>query len=184
MSVTRIIHATNRSLSMNLEEFSRQLAANRDISPESLDERLQDECIALLANLERLLEELGVTSEAGKQVEVIEYAKEMLVEILEFLSERFGNEAVALEITRVCELRDMAKDVQTLVGKGFFSRMFGAKNASLELKQQAYRQLGEEFAVVFRALLAVIDGNFRTQLFTNEWRASCRVFVDDFRRQW
>ncbi len=169
---------------MNLDEFSRQLAVNRDISPESQDERLQDECIALLAILERLLETLGKHAAAARQVDVIEAAKEMLVETLEFLTNRFGTESVALEISRVCELRDMAKDVQTLVGQGFFSRLFGAKNASQELKQQAYRQLGEEFAVVFRALLAVIDGNFRTHPHMNEWRVSCRVFVDEFRRQW
>lgn len=169
---------------MNLEEFSRQLAVNRDISPQSQDQRLADECIALLAILERLLESLGTQAAAGKQVEVIESAKEMLVEMLEFLTSHFGTEAVALEIARVCELRDMAKDVQTLVGQSFFSRLFGAKSASQELKQQAYRQLGEEFAVVFRSLLAVVDGNFRTHPQTNEWRASCRVFIDDFRRQW
>lgn len=169
---------------MNLEEFGRQLAVNRDVSPQSHDERLQDECVALLAVLERLLEQLGQQAAASRQVDVIEAAKEMLVELLEFLTNRFGTESVALEISRVCELRDMAKDVQTLVGQSFFSRLFGAKNASQELKMQAYRQLGEEFATVFRALLGVIDGNFRTHALQNDWRSSCRVFVDDFRRHW
>ena len=169
---------------MDLQEFSRQLTVSRDESPESQDVRLQDECVVLLAQLERLLEKVGEASQNTRHREAIEAAKEILVEMLEFLSARFGAEAVALEIARVCELRDMAKDVQTLVGQGFFSRLFGSKQASQELKLQAYRQLGEEFAVVYRALLALIDGNFRLQTFANDWRSSCRVFLDDFRRQW
>ena len=98
--------------------------------------------------------------------------------------QHFGNDSVAPALGRVCELRDMARDIQSLVGRSFWSRLFGGDHQHDELRQQAYRQLGEEFAVAYRELLSVIDGNFEMHETTNEWRASCRVFVDDFRRRW
>ena len=169
---------------MNLDEFSKQLAGYRESSLETRDVRLHDDCIVLLSELAHLLDRLDREAKSARLSGAIDVAKDILVEMLEFDAHHFGNDSVAPVLGRVCELRDMARDIQSLVGRSFWSRLFGGDHQHDELRQQAYRQLGEEFAVGYRELLSVIDGNFEMHETTNEWRASCRVFVDDFRRRW
>ncbi len=169
---------------MNLDEFSRQLAGYRDSSLDARDARLHDDCIVLLGELVSRLDQLDRETKATRLSGAIDIAKDLLVEVLEFDASHFGNDAVAPQLGRVCELRDMARDVQSLVGRSFWRRMFGGNQQHEELRHQAYRQLGEEFAVAYRELLSVIDGNFESHENANEWRASSRIFVDDFRRHW
>ena len=169
---------------MNLNEFSKQLAGYRDGSPEARDVRLYDECIVLLSELVRLLDRLDRETKSKRLSGAIDVAKDVLIALLDFDTRQFGNDVVAHLLGRICELRDMARDVQSLVGRSFWSRIFGSNDQHDELRQQAYRQLGEEFAVLYRELLSIIDGNFESQEKANEWRSSSRIFVDDFRRHW
>ena len=169
---------------MNFDEFSKQLACYRDSSVVARDARLHDDCIVLLGELVRLLDQLDRETKSTRLSGAIDVAKDVLVELLEFDANHFGNDAVAPQLGRICELRDMARDIQSLVGRSFWSRMFGRNNQHDELRHQAYRQPGEEFAIAYRELLSIIDGNFESHENANDWRASCRVFVDDFRRHW
>lgn len=169
---------------MNLDEFGKQLAGYRSHGVDSQDERLHDDCIRLLSRIEGLLENMEVRPSAKHRFETLESGKEMLVEIFDFVTGHFGTDSVAQELPRVCELRDMVHDVQSIVRPSLLSKLFGAKNNSEDLRQQAYRQVGDEFSQVYRNLLAIAESHFNSNERANEWRVSCRVFIDDFRRRW
>lgn len=170
---------------MNLSEFSNQLADYRSgSSQETPDERLQDDCIRLLSGLDQLLNQFGDESTLKHRIHAIQIGKAILVELIEFVTFRFGTEILTADMPRVQELRDMVREVQSLIHPSLLSRVFGAKEAPEELRRQAYQQVGGEFAHVFRDILSIVDRNFREHDKANEWRSGCQVFIGDFRQRW
>lgn len=170
---------------MNLAEFSNQLAGYRSGGRQELpDAQLHDDCVRLLSRLELLLNSLSEEPTPKHRYRALETGKAILIELLEFLTEHFGPEVVAQELPRICELRDLARDVQSLIRPGLLSKLLGSKESPEELRTQAYRHVGSEFSQVIRNLLAIVDGNFQEHETANDWRGSCRVFIEDFRRRW
>jgi len=169
---------------MNLQQFRQQLEDFRNDSAEACDARLETECIQLLGRLEVRIEQISGRSHAGDLTSALESGKEMLVDLLEFITQRFGSEAVARDLPRICELRDTVRDIQTLITRGFWKKLFRMHSSNEELIQQAYRQVGAEFAELFRDLLSGIDGHFHASATAAEWKSSCRILIDDFRQHW
>ena len=169
---------------MNIQEFSRQLEGFREESPQSHDGQLEDDCILILGRLESFLEKMSGRGRLDDMNHSLEVGKAMLVALLDFVTQRFGSDSVARDLSRICELRDTIRDLQGLVSRAFWTGLFRTRSTHEELRQQAYRQVGLEFAEVFRDLLSVVDGHFASSQRRLDWQSSCRILIDEFRQQW
>ncbi|MHC4875852.1 MAG: hypothetical protein ACYTGL_05090 [Planctomycetota bacterium] len=169
---------------MDLQEFGRRLSGYRQEPTDAQDALLMSDCVLLLGQLERKLGVLERQSAAEDMTAALETGKEMLVEILEFVTQHCGTEAVSRDLSRVCDLRDTLRDMKNLISRSFWASLFRVRSTHEDLRQQAYRQLGHEFAEVFRDLLSVLDGHFNSSANVSEWQSSCRILIEDFRRRW
>ena len=169
---------------MDLREFSRQLEGHRRDSRESDDAALRNDCIHLLGRIECHVDQFSAKIASHDLYGQLETLKVMLVEILDFIRQRFGNDATAACVPRICELRDTVNDLQQLVSRGFWSTLLRRKATPDQLQLQACRQAGSEFADLFQELLSVIDEQFHAPERAAEWRSSYRVLIEEFRERW
>jgi hypothetical protein len=114
---------------MDLQEFSKHLDGHRSDSSELRDGQLENDCIQLLGQLEAMVERLpSANANDVELIQSLETAKEMLVIVLDFVTQRFGHDTVAPNLGRVCELRDSAKDLQQMLKPGFWNSLLPKKS--------------------------------------------------------
>lgn len=169
---------------MDLQKFGEQLDGFRTADPAVRDQRLEHDCLLLLGRMQLLLEKIAARSSLNDMKGVIETGKELLVELLEFVTERFGDKAVASDLTKICELRDSMRDLQRLMGRTFWAGLFRTESTHNEHRIQSYCQIGLDFADVLKDLMSVVDGHFNSPKKTAEWQSSSRVLIEDFRHRW
>ena len=169
---------------MDLQKFSEQLDGYRTADPAVRDQRLEHACLRLLSQMQQQLEKIGVKSSQDDMKGTIEAGKALLVELLEFVTLRFGDKAVASDLTKICELRDSMRDLQSLIGRTFWANLFRVESSHNDYRLQLYRQIGLDFADVLKDLMSVIDGHFNSPKKTTEWQSSSRVLIEDFRQRW
>jgi hypothetical protein len=169
---------------MDLQEFGKKLEAYRLESPEVRDARLQEECQTLMALLDSLASNIREPLNASRLSDCLESCKEILVEMLDFLTEQFGNAIVEPDLHRICELRDTVRDLQSMATRGFWGRLFYAHSSHDDLRHQATRQVCIEFCNLYRSLLAKVDDRYEELEARNNWRGQCRAFLEDFRGRW
>jgi hypothetical protein len=169
---------------MDLQKFGEQLDGFRTADPAVRDQRLEHDCLLLLSRMQMLIEKIATKSSLNDMKGVIEAGKELLVELLEFVTVRFGDKAVASDLTRICELRDSMRDLQRLMGRTFWAGLFRTVSTHNEHRIQSYRQIGLDFADVLKDLMSVVDGHFNSPKKTAEWQSSSRVLIEDFRQRW
>lgn len=169
---------------MDLQKFGEQLEGFRTADPRIRDQRLEKDCLILLSRMQVLLERLAVQSSQEDISGTIEAGKVLLVELLEFLTARFGDKAVAGDLTRICQLRDSMKELQRLLGRTFWAGLFRIESTHNEHRLQAYCQIGLDFADVLKDLLSVADGHFNSPVKRAEWQSGSRALIEDFRQHW
>ena len=169
---------------MDLQKFGERLEGFRTADPVIRDQRLEHDCLLLLSRMQLLLEKVAARSAQSDISGTIEAGKELLVELLEFVTVRFGDKAVASDLTRICELRDSMKELQRLLGRTFWAGLFRVESSHNEHRIQAYRQIGLDFADVLKDLMSVVDGHFNSPKKTTEWQSSSRALIEDFRQSW
>ena len=169
---------------MDLQEFGRKLETYRLESPEVRDGRLQEDCQSLMTLLHSLLPKLREPMKSSQLPDCLECCKEMLVEMLDFLTSHYGNSIVEPQLHKICELRDSVRDLQSIATRGFWGRLFYANSSHDDLRRQATRQISIRFLNMYRSLLAHMDENFHADDARNEWRSQCREFLEDFRQRW
>lgn len=169
---------------MDLQKFGEQLDGFRSAVPEVRDQRLESDCLLLLGRLQLLLEKLERKSSQDDTNGTVEVGKELLVELLEFVTVRFGDKAVASDLARICELRDSMRELQRLLGRTFWAKLFRVESSHNDLRIQSYRQIGLDFADVLKDLLSVVDGHFNSRQKAAEWQSSSRSLIEDFRQRW
>lgn len=169
---------------MNLEKFGKQLDGFRTADPRVRDQRLESDCLTLLSRMQLMLEKLEQKSSMNDTNGSIEAGKVLLVELLEFVTVRFGDNAVAADLSKVCELRDSMRELQRLIGRTFWAKLFRVESSHNEMRIQAYRQIGLDFADVLKELMSVVDGHFNSPQKTAEWQSSSRALIEDFRQRW
>jgi hypothetical protein len=169
---------------MDLQEFGRKLETYRLESPEVRDARLQEDCQSLIKTLDSLLPNLREPMKSSRLSDCLECCKEILVEMLDFLTSHYGNSIVEPQLHKICELRDTVRDLQSMATRGFWGRLFYANSSHDDLRRQATRQVSIDFVNVYRSLLAQVDEQFHTVEIRNEWRSECRAFLEDFRQRW
>lgn len=169
---------------MDLQKFSEQLDGYRTADPAVRDQRLEHDCLILLSRLQLLLERVAAKSSQDDMKATIEAGKALLVELLEFVIVRFGDKAVASDLTKICELRDSMRDLQRMIGRTFWANLFRVESSHNDHRLQLYRQIGLDFANVLKDLMSVVDGHFNSPQKTADWQSSSRVFIEDFRQRW
>ena len=169
---------------MDLKKFSEQLDGFRTADPVVRDQRLETDCLNLLSRLQLLLEKVAAKSSQDDMKGTIEVGRALLVELLEFVTARFGDKAVASDLTKICELRDSMRDLQRLLGRTFWAGLFRVESTHNDYRIQLYRQIGLDFADVLKDLMSVVDGHFNSPKKTAEWQSSSRVLIEDFRQRW
>lgn len=169
---------------MDIQEFGRKLEAYRLESPEVCDARLKDACHALMKSLNSRIEKIREPQKISRLSECLECCKEMLVELLDFLTEQFGDDVVEDDLNRICELRDTVRDLQSLAARGFWGRLFYARSSHDDLRKQATRQVGVEFCNTYRALLFHVNAHFHSTELQLSWQRDCRTFLEEFRQNW
>jgi hypothetical protein len=169
---------------MDLQKFGEQLDGFRTADPAVRDQRLEHDCLLLLSRMQLLLEKIATKSALNDMKGVIEAGKELLVELLEFVTVRFGDKSVASDLTKICELRDSMRDLLRLMGRTFWAGLFRTESTHNEHRIQSYRQIGLDFADVLKDLMSVVDGHFNSPKKTAEWQSSSRVVIEDFRQRW
>lgn len=169
---------------MKFQEFSQKLEGYRTISPELQDQQLEQGCLRLLSRLESKLEIIGRRSLAEDMNGTLEAGKELLVELLDFVTERFGDTSLSRDLTRICELRDAIRELQRMMNRSFWASLFGVESSHNEYRIQAYRSIGHRFCDVLRELLSVVDGHFRNPDLVTAWQSSSRALIEDFRQRW
>ncbi|MDA1162907.1 MAG: hypothetical protein O3B13_07385 [Planctomycetota bacterium] len=169
---------------MKFQKFSEQLEGFRNVDPNVRDQRLESDCLRLLSRLQVHLETLGAKSSQDDTNGALETGKELLVELLDFVTVRFGDKAVTSDLTRICELRDSMRELKRLLGRIFWAKLFRVESSHNEFRIQAYRQIGHDFADVLRDLLSVVDGHFNSREKAAEWQSSSRILIEDFRQRW
>ncbi len=154
---------------MDLHEFGRKLDGYR----ESVDGTaapaagsrgnkaagLEPACDELIRRLHHLLDRLARHQMRRNQRGSLETAKELLVEVIDFVTQRLGGHAVASDLSRICDLRDTIGDLQSLTDGQFWRRVFRMKTSHNDLREQALRRVGVDFVDVFRNLLSLVDGH-------------------------
>jgi hypothetical protein len=169
---------------MDLQEFSKHLDGHRGDSNTSQDAQLENDCIQVLAQLEIMVERLPLNGTDSEFDASLEIAKEMLVVVIDYVTQRFGQDTVAQELRRVCELRDSVRDLQQMLKRGFWKSLLSKKTVDDPLTQHAYRQLGKEFAEVFASVLNQVNDFYQTPAALAEWRAGCGILIDEFQQRW
>lgn len=169
---------------MDLQKFSEQLDGYRAADPAVRDQRLEHDCLILLSRMQLLLERIGAKSSQHDMKATVETGKSLLVELLEFVAVRFGDKAVASDLTKICALRDSMRDLQRLIGRTFWASLFRAESSHNDYRLQLYRQIGLDFADVLKDLMSVVDGHFNSPQKTTDWQSSSRVLIEDFRQHW
>lgn len=169
---------------MDLQKFGEQLEGFRTADPRVRDQRLEQSCLVLLSRMQVLLERLAEKSSQEDIRGTIDAGKVLLVELLEFLTVRFGDKAVASDLTRICQLRDSMKELQRLLGRTFWAGLFRVQSTHNEHVVQSYCQIGHDFADVLKDLFSVVDGHFNSPAKRAEWQSSSRALIEDFRQRW
>lgn len=169
---------------MDLKKFSEQLDGFRTADPAVRDQRLEAACLTLLSRLQLLLEKVAAKASQDDMKGTIEVGRALLVELLEFVTARFGDKAVESDLTKICELRDSMRDLQRLLGRTFWAGLFRVESTHNDYRIQLYRQIGLDFADVLKDLMSVVDGHFNSPKKTAEWQSSSRVLIEDFRQRW
>lgn len=169
---------------MDLQKFGEQLEGYRTADPAVRDQRLEHDCLILLSRMQLLLEKIAAKSSKTEMKMKVEFGRGLLVELLEFVTVRFGDKSVASDLTKICELRDSMRELQRLIGRTFWAGLFNTASTHDEYRIQLYRKIGLDFADVLKELMSVVDGHFNSPTKTAEWQSSSRALIEDFRQNW
>ena len=150
----------------------------------SNDDRLETLLVHLVGGLEQQMTTLERTDHVKRMIRMIETSLGMLVMILDTGIGNFDGRFFADELPSVWRLRERSKVVLDVLDRESWTSMFRfnpkAKSATLTM----HRNLGKNFASVYRDLLARFGEEFQSAQLRNAFRESCLVLVEDFAQRW
>lgn len=173
-------HTASRPASVPAAAVTVTATAPADVQ----DWRLQSDGIALLGRLEHSLSRIDTARHAHDRGTALESARVMLVELLDFVTVRFGIESLTPRLTRLCALRDSITELQRTLPRGMWGQFFRADAATRLGRQKASDQIGRDVFEVFGDLLSIADCHFQSPRRAADWQAACRVLLEDLRRKW
>lgn len=169
---------------MNLHNFSDELELHRGNPPMPPDDRLENACIQLLSELELQTRRLTRCRNTVELEQSIITARRILILLLEFAADHCGQMAVVPFMPRVCQLRDLLHDLQALLRRGFWARVFRIRPVLQDVQSRAAIAIGELLIEVSQKLLSLVDERFESQARLLEWQASRELLVEELRQRW
>ena len=169
---------------MKLEEFGKQLDTYRDTTPEEEDRRIESACIGLLARLEQKSAKLELRGDQLQALVSIEFAKEILVEILEFIHEQFGSHIYVRDLSKICELRDRSRQLEEWKSRQFWKNLFRANRVDRTQFDLMFQRLVRDFIALYESLFGRIERCYQTAEKAADWKTSYGVFTEELMQRW
>jgi transposase InsO family protein len=148
------------------------------------DDRLEAMMVQLLGRLEQQLKQVERTDNVQRMVRVIERSLGMLVLILDTGIENFGMDFFSSELPAVWRLRERSKVVLDVLDREILGSMWVFRRKANMSLRSMHQQLGQHFASTFRDLLARFGAEFASDSLREDFRESCRLWVEDFTARW
>ena len=115
---------------------------------------------------------------------VLNTCRELIVEVIEFVNGRMGNDTLTNELPRITSIRERTEKLLEAVNRPAWASVLGRKSMTAAQKATSYENLGRDYAELFKRCLAPIGKQFHSEDKLNEWQGSCQVFIDDLIRNW
>ena len=150
----------------------------------SNDEAIEALLVNLFGTLEQQMTSLQPTDSAKRMVRMIETALGMLVTIINTGVENFEVSFFTHELPSVWRLRERSKVVLDVLDRESWSNVFGLNPKAKHATVIMHRNLGKNFAQMFRDLFARFGEEFQSPRLRDEWRESGDVLAEDFMQRW
>lgn len=150
----------------------------------SNDEVLETLLVNLFGGLEQQMSALEPTDSVKRMVRMIETALSMLVTIIDTGVENYDVGFFSHELPSVWRLRERSKIVFDVLDRESWANVFGFNTKANHATLTMHRNLGKNFAQMFRDLFARFGEEFQSQRLRDEWRESGNVLVEDFLQRW
>ena len=150
----------------------------------SNDEMIETLLVNLFGGLEQQMTALGPTESIKRMVRMIETALGMLVTIIDTGIENYGVGFFSSELPSVWRLRERSKVVLDVLDRESWSSVFGFDSKANRATLTMQRNLGKNFAQMYRDLFARFVEEFQSPRLRDEWRESGQVLVEDFVQRW
>lgn len=167
---------------MDLSAFDRELERYSATAHEGADAQLESECLALLGRVDFILQRLDELP-SRQELDSIEAGREVLVEVLEFLSNQRGADALTDELARVCATRDMMKRYEKELKGWPLARMFGW-TPSRQVHEGEYMRIGKELRGLCSDLLGSVNSMFAEQDRLERVQDCCEALMNNMERLW
>lgn len=146
------------------------------------------DCVDLICRQESTLSRLSDASQHSRTAESLGFAKQMLVEFLDFAESRFSDEEFAEVTKRVYAVYERTKELEALFNQESWQglkRLFGVDSATSIEAAQEYQRLGLEYASLYAEFFAVCVKRFHSDAAVQkEFLQSVDLFLTDLKRRW
>lgn len=163
-----------------------------DSSPSALNVasrgELEADCIDLLCKQEQWLSMLDETNQRSHVAEALQFAKQMLVEFLEFAEKHFDDLEFAEVAKQVNAVFVSTKELEAVFNQQTWEnvkRLFGMSGKSKFELNEAHQKVGDEYAALYTHFFARCVKRFTSGVtHQKEFLQSVETFLDEFKRKW
>lgn len=148
------------------------------------DGRLETLLVHLVGRLEQQMISLEPTDSVKRMIREIDVSLAMLVTIIDTGIANYDVNFFGNELPSVWRLRERSKVVLDRLDNELWTSGFGLSPKATASLLAVHRDLGKNFAHMFRDLFARFGEEFQSQALRDEFRESCAVFVEDFTQRW
>lgn len=168
---------------MNLNQFANELEKHGEADAVFDAAQFEIDCTQLLGQCDYQLQQLEKVKERDRAVYVLNIARTILVEIVEFIIDHFGPEEVANELPQIREIRDHSKQrIADLNPSSLMGKLeFGTRN---EIGQTELNDIASQLLTLCDDLLLSIDEHHTDESRAGRWIASRSVFIREFQSVW
>jgi hypothetical protein len=155
-----------------------------DIDRSPNDDAIESLLVSLFGRLEQQMTALQPTDSVKQMTRMIETALSMLVTIIDTGVEHYDVSFFSSELPSVWRLRERSKVVLDVLDRESWSTMFGMNSKAKHPTVVMHRNLGKNFAQMFRDLFARFSEEFQSPQLREEWGESSHVLIEDFVQRW
>ncbi len=119
--------------------------------------------------------------------EVLQTAKEMLVEILDTAEVQFDDAALAEPLDRLREVYDITKQVEKEANQlslNGLAQMFGFKGGQHNPTRDKYQKLGHDYVELLSKFFTMLESEFQSPDKAREWNDSWQGFSSELALRW
>lgn len=168
---------------MNLDAFNRELDRFSASASESDDALLENECMQLFGRVDFILQKLDESGSQRSEINSIEMGREVLVEVLEFLSNQRGADGLTQDLPRVCAVRDQLKRYEKELKGWPIARILGW-TPSRQVHEDEFIRLGRELRTLCSDLLLSIQPLFNESQRSDRILDCCDALMNNLERLW